>query len=1001
MTVKKQQIQKPSWENLSDVIVLKWVNTHNLNNIDVTIPKNNIITITWVSGSGKSSLAFHTIYKEGQFRYIESLSSYLRQFFQLGSRPDIEYSSGLSPAIAIEQNKQSGNSRSSVGTLTEIDDYLRLLFSKVGSLYSYGSWKPIKTQNVETIVNNIKNNYSDKKVFLLHELVVCDEKKELETFTRKNRNRVEKEKGFVRYLIVPKGEKWEPVEYFYLEEPNLPTDFFPVAVYGIYDRVTVEEAKIGRLKEDIIKILAEQKKFGIWVEDEHKLEWFTDKNYDPEYNISYPEFTSRHFSPNRIEWACPHCSGLGEILQVDIEKIIDPQSTYMRAILPWRDSNYGQNILERLAQKYSIDQAAIWHELPERFRHVVLHGDQELLRVKNGEKNANISYEGIDPIIKDQFQKGMLTVDFQAMLSMEHCPECQGAKLRKESLHVFITLPTWSLSEDLLSHLNIHKFYEQKVDDYPDNKIKINIAQLQHLSLNEIITVLEVFEEHSLEDEQLIDRILHPLMDRARTIGELGLGYLSLHRQVGTLSWWEIQRLRLTKQLGNKLTGIIYVLDEPTIGLNTKEIVKVIDAIKGLKTMGNTIIVVEHNEEFIKNSDWVVEIWPGAGDFGGNVVFNWSYEDFIQQQSLTSDYITGKRKVHIDFEHKVSSQHITIKKAHKYNLQNIDVQLPLWGFSIITWWSWAGKTTLMYTTLFRFLEEKQKFIQSYIRLHLLKKGLSWQEIISAPVMKKDEYAHYEKLALQEFYNDIGVDIIQGYEHIDNTLYIDQSSIGKTPRSCPATFVGIFDDMRTLFAGTNEAKYLGFNSGHFSFNSSKGACPECKGYGYKKIELQFLPDTYIHCELCNGTRYKPEINQITRRGKSISQVLDLYIKDAYEFFSDIWHIHEPLKMMMEIGLGYLKLWQPAQMLSGWESQRLKLIKHFLKSYKGHTVYFLDEPTVGLHPHDIEKLLLILKKFLDKGDTILMIEHDEDLLQFADKVITLDNGALINSSNKKNK
>lgn len=980
-------------ESFSDQIVLKGVNTHNLKNIDVTIPKNNIITITWVSGSGKSSLAFHTIYKEGQFRYIESLSSYLRQFFQLWSRPDIEYSSWLSPAIAIEQNKQSGNSRSSVGTLTEIDDYLRLLFSKIGSLYSYGSGKPIKTQNVETIVDTIKNKYSDKKVFLLHELVVCDEKKELESFTKKNRNRVEKEKWFVRYLVVPKWKNWEPIEYFYLEEPNLPTDFFPVAVYGIYDRVTVEDSKISRLKEDIIKILAEQKKFGIWVEDDHKLEWFTDKNYDPEYNIAYPEFTPRHFSPNRIEGACPHCSGLWEILQVDMEKIIDPQSTYMRAILPWRDSNYGQNILERLAQKYSIDPTSLWHELPEWFRHVVLHGDQELLRVKNGEKSANISYEGIDPIIKDQFQKGMLTVDFQAMLSMEHCSECQGAKLRKESLHVFITLPTGILSDSILSHLNSHKFYDHKVEDYPDEKLKINIAQLQHLSLEDIVTVLEIFEAHSKEDAELLDRILHPLMDRAKTIWELWLWYLSLHRQVGTLSWWEIQRLRLTKQLGNKLTGIIYVLDEPTIGLNTREIMKVIDAIKWLKTMWNTIIVVEHNEEFIRNSDRVVEIWPWAGDFWGKVVFNGPYQDFIKQQSLTSDYITGKKKVHVNFEHKPSKEYITIKKAHKYNLKNIDVTLPLWWFSIITWGSWAGKTTLMYTTLFRFLEEKQKFIQSYIRLHLLKKWLSWQEIISAPVMKKDEYEHYEKLALQEFYNEIGVDIIQGYENIDNTLYIDQSSIGKTPRSCPVTFVGIFDDMRTLFAGTNEAKYLGFNSGHFSFNSNKGACPECKGYGYKKIELQFLPDTYIHCELCNGTRYKPEINQITRRWKSISQILDMYIKDAYEFFSDIGHIHEPLKMMMEIGLWYLKLWQPAQMLSGWESQRLKLIKHFLKSYKGHTVYFLDEPTVGLHPHDIEKLLLVLKKFLDKGDTIFMIEHDEDLLKFADKVITLDNGFIV--------
>lgn len=975
-------------------IVLKGVNTHNLNNIDITIPKNKIITITGVSGSGKSSLAFHTIYKEWQFRYIESLSSYLRQFFQLWSRPDIEYSTWLSPAIAIEQNKQTGNSRSSVGTLTEIDDYLRLLFAKVWSLYSYGSGKAIKTKNIDMIIDEIKKEYGQQKVFLIQELTTCEDKKALETFAKKNRNRVEKDKWFIRYLVIPTTDKTKAVEYFYLEEPNLPPTFFPVSLYGIYDRITIEESKIGRLKEDIIKILGEQKKFWVWHEERQTLERYTDKNYDPDYNISYPDFTPRHFSPNRIEGACECCSGLGEVLQLDLDKIIDPQSTYLRAILPWRDSAYGQNILQRLAQKYSIDSTWVWHELPEWFRHVVLKGDQELIRIQNGEKHTNITYEGIDPIIKDQYQKGMLTIDFQAMLSMEPCEECQWAKLRKESLHVFITLPTWLLSESILLKLQQHHFYDDKIDSNNDNKVKINIAQLQHLSLEEIVQVLELYEQHNQEAHELLERILHPLMDRAKTIGELGLWYLSLHRQVGTLSGGEIQRLRLTKQLWNKLTWIIYVLDEPTIGLNHQEIVKVIQAIKGLQAMGNTIIVVEHNEEFIKNSDWIVEIGPGAGDFGGSVIFNWSYENFIQQDSLTSQYITGKKKVHVDFEHKPSQQHIHIKKAHKYNLQHIDVALPLGGFSIITGGSGAGKTTLMYTTLFRFLEEKQKFIQSYIRLHLLKQGLSWQEIISAPVMKKNEYEHYEKLALQEFYAEIGVDIIQWYEHIDNTLYIDQSSIGKTPRSCPATFVGIFDDMRTLFAGTNEAKYLWFNAGHFSFNSSKGACPECKGYGYKKIELQFLPDTYIHCELCNGTRYKPEINQITWRGKSISEILNMYIKDAYEFFEDIGHIHEPLKMMMEIGLWYLKLGQPAQMLSGGESQRLKLIKHFLKSYKGHTVYFLDEPTVGLHPHDIEKLLLVLKKFLDKGDTILMIEHDEDLLQFADKVVTLDNGKIIN-------
>ncbi len=974
-------------QSLDHEIVLQWVSTHNLQNIDITLPKNRLITITWVSWSGKSSLAFHTIYKEWQFRYIESLSSYLRQFFQLGSRPEIEYSSWLSPAIAIEQNKHIGNSRSSVGTLTEIDDYLRLLYAKVWAIYSYGSGKRIKTQNIDTIMETIMSSYDSQKIFLIQELHICDEPKELDAFVKKNRNKVEKEKWFTRYLVVGEGNR-DPVEYFYLEAPSIPKDYFPVRIYGIFDRITVEDVKSWRLKEDIIKILAEVKKFGVRVEWTKIIEWFTDKNYDPVNNISYPDFSPRHFSSNRAEGACPCCSGIGEILQVDRDKVLDPESNYLRAILPWRDSNYGQSILKKLAQKYSMDIAKKWKDLPERYRVVVLDGDEELIRVQSGNKFSSIHYHGLDDVLKEQFHKGMLTIDFQAMLSMEPCPECKGAKLRKESLHVFLTIPMSKVSTEMKAYLKMNHHHETVVDENGDKLVKINIAEIQHMSLQMLIDILTLYQAHSDESSILLQRIMTPLLDRAKTINDLWLGYLSLHRQVGTLSGWEIQRLRLTKQLGNKLTGIIYVLDEPTIGLDSREIMKVIDAIKYLQHMGNTIIVVEHNEAFIRASDRIVEIGPWAGDFGGKVMFNGSYDDFIVQDSLTSQYINGKKKVAIEFSHRKSKVSVEIKKAHKYNLKHIDASIPLGSFTIVTWPSWAGKTTLMYTTLYRFLNEKEKFIQSYIRLALLKQWLTRQEILSAPVMKKEDYMHYENIALQAFYEDVGVETIKWYEHIDNTLYVDQTSIGKTPRSCPATFVWLFDDMRTLFAGTNDAKYLGFTSWHFSFNSSKWCCPACDGYGYKKVELQFLPDTYIPCELCKGTRYKPEINNIKRRGKSISEILNMYIKDAYVFFEDIGHIHEPLSLMMDIGLWYLKLGQPAQMLSGGESQRLKLIKHFLKSYKWHTVYFLDEPTVWLHPEDIQKLLYVIKKFLDKWDTILMIEHDEDLLQFADKVIRLD-------------
>ncbi len=1046
-------------------IKFQGIKTHNLRNIDIEIPKNKLITITWVSGSGKSSLAFDTIYKEGQYRYIESLSSYLRQFFNLGERPDIEHCSWLSPAIAIEQNKKWGNSRSSVGTLTEIDDYLRLLYAKLGDSYCYNCGKEIKPQTIEGIMKAIEYEYMGQKIYLLQESGRLEKKEDLAEFVKKNRNKVEKGKGFTRYLIVAdktaykvesqksvkssqdnksKDKKnsdlmtwWpnrpstdlDPIEYFYLETPNIPVEYFPINIYGIYDRVTVEETKLWRLKEDIIKILGEFKKFGIYTMESIKsvkskvskveknktlwpdepygpstIRWFTDKMYCADCNITYPEFTPQYFSANRQEWACPTCHGIGEILQIDFDKMLDPTSPYMKAILPWRDSNLGQSLLLKLAQKYSIDPDKLWKDLPERFQHVVLFGDEELIRVNYGGKYVSMYYKWIEEIIKDQYAKGLLTVDYQVMLDMKTCPECNGAKLKKESLNVFLTvhkvesLPAQTSQKSIKSKKI--KDTDFKNTDFKDLGLdrpstKYNIADLQNMPLNDLISFIDSYKEHPAHDKILTDRIVNPLIDRAKTIHDLGLAYLSLKRWIDTLSGWEIQRLRLAKQLGNKLTGIIYVLDEPTIGLDDREINRAIVAIKKLREMGNTIIVVEHNETFIKESDRVVEIWPGAWDFGGNLMFNGSYDDFLKSNTLTAQYILGKKKVTADFEHTPSNNYIKIKKASKYNLQGIDTQIRLWTFTIITWPSGAGKTTLMYTTLYRFLNDKQKFVQSFIRLALLKKWWNRQDILSAPVMHKQEYENYENLALQEFYKDLAVETIIGYEDIKNTIYVDQTSIGKTPRSCPATFIGTFDHIRQLFAGTTESKYLGFNASYYSFNSDKWACPACDGYGYKKVELQFLPDTYIPCELCHGKRYKTEILAIKRRWKNISEILGMYVKDALELFSEIDHIREELQLMTDIGLGYLRMGQPAHTLSGGESQRLKLVKHLLKSYKGHTMYFLDEPTVGLHSEDIVKLLRVLKEFLDKGDTILMIEHDKNILKFADDVIRLDNGKIINN------
>ncbi len=1031
--------------NLENKITFQGIKTHNLKNIDIEIPKNKLITITWVSGSGKSSLAFDTIYKEGQYRYIESLSSYLRQFFNLWERPEIDHCSGLSPAIAIEQNKKAGNSRSSVGTLTEIDDYLRLLYAKLGDSYCYSCGKEIKPQTIEQVMNEIQTDYMGQKIYLLQESGKFEKKEDLMEFAKKNRNKVEKWKGFTRYLLVAntsidkienqksatsKEEKkndlttwWsskpsahlDPIEYFYLETPNVPAEYFPLNTYGIYDRVTVEKEKLWRLKEDIIKILAEFKKFGIYTTESIKsvkpkvskakknndfwlykpdglsaIERFTDKMYCPDCNITYPEFTPQHFSANRQEWACPTCHGIGEILQIDFDKMLDPISPYMKAILPRRDSNLGQSLLLKLAQKYSIDPDRIRKDLPERFQHVVLFWDEELLRVSYGGKYISMYYKGIEEIIKDQYAKGLLTVDFQAMLNMQSCNECNGTKLKKESLNVFLTIKEIKGATGTKEQSNSPSGLWVLSSLWAS---KFNIADLQRMPLNDLISFIDLYKEHAKKDQTLIQRIGNPLIDRAKTIQDLGLGYLSLHRWIDTLSGWEIQRLRLAKQLWNKLTGIIYVLDEPTIGLDDREIKRAITAIKKLREMGNTIIVVEHNEEFIKASDRVVEIWPGAGDFGWELMFNGTYDDFLKSNTLTAQYILGKKKVFIDFEHTPSNTSIKIKKASKYNLQGIDVNIRLWTFTIITWPSGAGKTTLMYTTLYKFLNDKLKFIQSFIRLELLKQWWNRQDILAAPVMNKDKYNHYENLAMQEFHKDLSVETIIGHEEIKNTIYVDQTSIGKTPRSCPATFIWTFDHIRQLYAWTSDSKYLGFNASYFSFNSNKWACPACDGYGYKKIELQFLPDTYIPCELCQWKRYKTEILAIKRRGKTISEVLEMYISDALEFFSEIDHIREELQLMVDIGLGYLRMGQPAHMLSWWESQRLKLVKHLLKSYKWHTMYFLDEPTVGLHSEDIVKLLKVIKEFLNKGDTILMIEHDKNILKFADDVITLENGKVV--------
>ena len=943
-------------------IKLYWVRTYNLKNIDVKIPKNKITVISWVSWSGKSTLAFSTIYKEWQFRYIESLSSYLRWFFKLWDRPDIDYSEWLSPAIAIEQNKRVWNKRSTVWTLTEADDYLRLAFAKLWEIYCYWCWKHIKSHTIDEIVSMIFDDFKEwTKIWILSWKQVYEEPKKLTKFFKKNKKAVDQWSWFTQILV-----KWKDYSavYFYLEEPHFESTHMPAEVYGIYDKITLSTSNKTRLQEDLIKLFATNNEIYIakYTDDlssNINLHSYTIYSYCSDCNIKFPEYTPAYFSPNKSQWACEVCNWIWETLQVDFERIIDENQPVKNAILPWRDSTLWQKILQKLAFEYWFDLDTKWKDLDKDIKNIILYGDGSLLRLNLWWKYISLYYNWIEEIIKDQYEKWLLTRDFQAMVEFKTCPKCKWTKLNDYALAVKLN------SKD--------------------------ISYFQNLPIWDLIKELSKLT-FSKEKKLLSKRIIAPLLDRLKTVEDLWLGYLSLSRQVDTLSWWEIQRLRLAKQLWNKLSWIIYVLDEPTIGLDEKETQKTIEAIKKLKKMWNTIIVVEHNEDFIKNADYIIEIWPKAGDFWWEIVFSWSIDKFLSSNTLTALYVNWKKQINVDIpQPTIKDKFLEVKKAHKHNLKNIDVKIPLWAFTIITWPSGAWKTTLLYDIIYKFFQSKETITQAYIRLQLMKQWYSWTDIITKQLINPSEYAKYEKEALVKFFNEeLEVDTILWYEYVKNYVYIDQSSIGKNPRSCPSTFIWVWDDIRELFANTVNAKMYWMSSSYFSFNSNKWACQECKWYGYKKIELQFLPDTYIECELCHWKRFKPEILNIYWNWKNVADVLNMYVEEALDFFAELPHIKEKLQLLVDIWLWYLKMWQPAHTLSWWESQRLKLVKNLLKKYKGHTIYFLDEPTVWLHFVDIEKLLNILWRFLKRWDTIVMIEHDKNLLKFAHKVIKLDNG-----------
>lgn len=936
-------------------INLYGVKTHNLKNIDVSIPKNKIVVITWISWSWKSSLAFDTLYKEWQYRYIESLSTYLRQFVWIGERWEIEHAEWLAPAIAIEQNKKIWNIRSTVWTLTETEDYLRLLFSKFWDIYCYSCWRKIQSMSIDDILNEIYLNFKDEKIYLINKIERIKEKNDFKKWIEKNRKQVEQDRWYIRYLV---NINWSWIEYFYLDEPNI--DFYPLDLYLVYDKLTLVDEKIDRLKDDIIKLLTENNKFWIINFRYNNIFYYTDKNFCPNCDIFFPNYTPLHFSPNTQQWACENCHWIWKTLQIDIDKIIDIDSPLIDAVVIFKEDLYFQKILEKLCQKYDINIKEKWYNLPKRFIDILLNWDWEIIKISYWDKYYTINYNGLEKLVLDYYYKWLLKEDFYVFLEEKTCPVCNWKKLKKENLSV-------------------------KINWY-------DIWDLQNTRIQELIDIINQFEVNLLSEKpyykDVLNKVLLPLKERLNLMKDLWLWYLTLSRSIDTLSWWEVQRLRLVRQLWNKLSWIIYVLDEPTIWLDKEEVVEVIRAIKKLKEQWNTIVVVEHNEDFIKEADWIIEVWPWAGDFWWNIVFNGPYEDFLKSDTLTSKYINKKLTVldGINFEKKEIKKYIEINKARKHNLKNIDVKIPLESFVVVTWPSWAWKTTLLYHILYKFLKDKDNWIQSNIRLSLMKEWYSIKDILNIKVVDSLKWKHYENIALQKFFEYLEVESILWWEEVKNIVYVDQSPIWRTPRSCPATFIWVFDDIRNIFSMTQEAKLLWFTPSFFSFNQ-KWACSRCQWHWYEKIQLHFLPDTYVICPLCNWKRYKKEILQVKYKWKSIADILEMYIEDVYEFFKDISFIAEKLKLLVDIWLWYLKFWQPAHTLSWWESQRLKLVKYLIKSFKWHTIYFLDEPSVWLHFEDIRKLIKILLKFRERWDTILMIEHDKSFIEIADYVIYL--------------
>jgi excinuclease ABC subunit A len=897
-------------------IIIKGARAHNLKNIDVTIPRNQLVVVTGLSGSGKSSLAFDTIYAEGQRRYVESLSAYARQFLGQMDKPDVDSIEGLSPAISIDQKTTSRNPRSTVGTVTEIYDYLRLLYARIGTPICPNHGIEISSQTVEQMVDRVLEYSERTKIQVLSPVVSGRKGTHVKVFEDI------KKQGFVRVRV--DGELYDVSDEIELEKNK------KHSIEVVIDRIVVKDGVASRLADSLETAL----KLGegrviIDVIGEEEL-LFSEHHACPHCGFSIGELEPRMFSFNSPFGACHSCEGLGTKLEVDLNLVIPNHELTLRenAIAPWESisSMYYPQLLESVCNHYGINMDIPFKDIPKDQRDKILYGsngEQIYFKYDNEQghvREAMIEFEGVISNVERRYKEttsDYIREQMEKYMAQQNCPTCKGHRLSKEALAVFI------------NGLHVGEVTKMSVKEAFDFFGSLNLTPKQ---------------------EKIANLILREIRERLGFLVNVGLDYLTLNRAAGTLSGGEAQRIRLATQIGSRLTGVLYILDEPSIGLHQRDNDRLISTLLNMRDIGNTLIVVEHDEDTMLAADYLIDIGPGAGVHGGQIISQGTPKEVMEDEnSLTGKYLSGEKFIPVPLERrKGDGREIKIVGAKANNLKNITASFPLGTFVAVTGVSGSGKSTLINEILYKTLAQK---------------------LNGSKVRPGD---HKE---------------IKGIEHLEKVIDIDQSPIGRTPRSNPATYTGVFDDIRDVFAATNESKVRGYKKGRFSFNVKGGRCEACRGDGIIKIEMHFLPDVYVPCEVCHGKRYNRETLEVKYKDKSVSEVLDMTVEDAVIFFENIPKIKRKLQTLNDVGLGYITLGQPATTLSGGEAQRVKLASELHKRTNGRTLYILDEPTTGLHVDDISRLLVVLQRLVDNGDTVLLIEHNLDVIKAADHLIDI--------------